>query len=507
MFSTQFARPFQIGAVFDPLRVNGFMTDNIYTLLLSAAESCPEKEFLACDDVRFTFRQALDASCRFSSFLASRGLVAGDRILLNIGNVPEMMFAIIGALQVGVVPVLVNPAARRHELRTYVERTAPGLVVTHSENVWNFRDERGIFFGYDNTVFMDDSVPDKSYARIMGAQESRYEYLSLGDGHPAVIIFTSAEDGVPGGAMITHRAIFETVNLSGEMLADGNDTTLAVLPLFHAFGLTTSLFLPLYNRSRVRLVERFSVRKTAEELMEGGVNVFCGVPIMYGALARLLEKTDGLSRVRVWVSGGEAISPGLQQSMKARYGMEIRQGYGLTEASPIVTWNSMSSENRHGSVGRAMPYNTVRIMQNGKEAREGEEGDVFVKGVNVVPGYFSDPAKTSAMIKDGWLRTGDIALRDSDGYYYIKGRSKDMVLKNGFNVYPREVEKILSLHPDAERVEVTGRIDLREDYSGRDTLDAAVRRKKGAVMDEKSFREWCADNISSYKIPDVIRIN
>ena len=306
--------------------------------------------------------------------------------------------------------------------------------------------------------------------------------------------------------MITHRAIFETVHLSGEMLANGNDTTLAVLPLFHAFGLTTSLFLPLYNRSRVRLVERFSIKKTADELMEGSVTVFCGVPIMFGALTRLLEKTEGLSRVRVWVSGGEAISPELQRTMKDRYGMEIRQGYGLTEASPIVTWNSMNSENRHGSVGRAMPYNTVRIIRNGNEAADGEEGEVFVRGVNVVPGYFSDPGKTSAMIKDGWLRTGDIALRDADGYYFIRGRIKDMVLKNGFNVYPREVGRILSLHPDAELVEVTGNIDLRGDYSGRDTLDAVVRRKKGAVMDEKSFREWCADNISSYKIPDSIRI-
>jgi long-chain acyl-CoA synthetase len=483
------------------------MTDNIYTLLLSAAESCPEKEFLACDDRRFTFREALIASQKCASFLLSRGLEAGDRMLLNIGNVPEMMFSVFGALQIGAVPVLVNPSARMHELRSYVERTTPKLVVTNSENVWYYRDDRGRFFDYNNIIFMDDSVPEKSYTRIVSAHGPRGDFLRPGEQHPAVIIFTSAEDGVPGGAMITHRAVIETVHLSGEMQANEEDTTLGALPLFHAFGLTTSLFLPLYNRSRVRLVERFSVKKTAEELMDGSITVFCGVPIMFGALARQLEKTEGLSRVRAWVSGGEAISPALQGKMKSRYGIEIRQGYGLTEASPIVTWNSMHFENRHGSVGRAMPYNTVKIIRNGSAAGDGEEGEVFVKGANVVPGYYSDPGKTSAAINDGWLRTGDIALRDADGYFYIRGRCKEMVLRNGFNVYPREVERILSLHPDAERVEVTGIIDLREDYSGRDSLEAVVRRKKGAVMDEKSFREWCADNISSYKIPDVIRIN
>jgi len=367
----------------------------------------------------------------------------------------------------------------------------------------NFRVDGNPLLDDDSFLFVDDAVPGKNFTRCVASSKGADECVTVGDDHPAFIIFTAAEDGFPGGAMITHRAMLETGNLSGEMRAHEGDTTLAVLPMFHAFGLATSVILPLYNRSSVLLVERFAIRRVAELLMGGEITVFCGVPAMYLALSRALERTAGLDRVRVWVSGGEAITAALQDEMLSRFGAEVRQGYGLTEASPIVTWSSLDRENRHGSVGNVMPYNEVKLVRDGRVSGHGEVGEVFVKGVNVVPGYFSDDEKTRAAFSGGWLRTGDLASRDADGYYYIRGRVKDMVLKNGYNVYPREVERILSLHPGIERVDVAG--TLGRD-GGRDSLEASVRRKNGTVFDEKMFRDWCADNISSYKIPDVIRI-
>lgn len=483
------------------LRVNGIMTSNLYSLLLSAADECPDKLFLAFNDERISYAGALDSSRKFSGLLRARGLAAGDRVLLNVGNVPEMVYAILGSLNIGAVPVLVNPAARRHELRFYIEKTRPGMVVTRSESMAHFRVDGNPLLDDNSFLFIDDAVPERNFARRVASSKGADECVTLDDDHPAFIIFTAAEDGFPGGAMITHRAMFETGNLSGEMRAHQGDTTLAVLPLFHAFGLITSVLLPLYNRSSVLLVERFTIRRVAELIMSGDVTVFCGVPAMYLTLSRVLERTAGLDRVRVWVSGGEAIQASLQDEMLSRFGAEVRQGYGLTEASPIVTWNSLGKENRHGSVGNAMPYNEVKLVRDGRDA---DEGEVYVRGVNVVPGYFSDDEKTRAAISGGWLKTGDLASRDGDGCYWIRGRKKDMVLKNGFNVYPREVERILSLHPGVERVEVSGNIGCE---GSRDSLAAAVRQKNGAVLDEKMFRDWCADNISSYKIPDMIRFD
>jgi len=482
------------------------MTDNIYSLLLSAAEENNEKTFLTFHDDRITYGDVLASAGSLAARFLLMGVSPGDRVLVNLPNVPELVYALFASYQLGAIPVMVNPAARRHELGSYMDLAGPSLVLTHSENYQNFNVHPGFAPGIEKFLFVDDAFPGQNIGRIIAGSRRHGVVEQLGTDHPAFIIFTAAEDGVPGGAMITHRAIMETANLSGEMQACPDDVFFAALPLYHAFGLTTTLFLPLANRARVIMTERFSPRKTAEHLAAGEVTVFCGVPVMFGALSKVLNGEPGLSAVRAWISGGEAVSRGLQESMKSRLGIEIRQGYGLTEASPIVTWNSLDSGNRHGSIGKPMPYNVIRLERNGKETVDGEAGEILVKGVNVIPGYYADPVKTAGMIRDGWLRTGDLAVRDSDGNYFIRGRTKEMVLRSGFNVYPGEVRRILAMHPGVDSVEVIGRVNILDDYSGRDSLEATVRRKRGAVLGEKEFRGWCADNISYYKIPDTIHV-
>jgi long-chain acyl-CoA synthetase len=482
------------------------MAENLYSLLLHAREKNGEGVFFSWNDKEYAFREMIDKTLFFEKYFISRGIRCNDRILIQLPNIPELIYAVFAAHKIGAVPVMVNPMARRYELVRYVEIAQPSLAVMRSESFAYF-DLTGERFGSSMHVLFIDREDSLGEVYSQNINDLRAEqWAEVNDVHPAVILFTSADDGIPGGAMITHRGILETARLSGQFSIEETDVFLGALPLFHAFGLTTSLFLPLYNFCKVLLIDKFSVKKVASLLMNGAATIFCGVPIMFEILARVLKKTENIARVRSWISGGEAISTALQKQYQKEYGIEIRQGYGLTEASPIVTWNIGHIENRHGSIGIPLSYNSVRLMKDGKDVPDGEDGEIFVKGTNVVPGYYDNPEKTKANIKGGWLKTGDIAMKDADGYYFIRGRRKNMILRNGFNVYPEEVKIIFQNHPDVERVEVHGIVNINDEYSGKDVLCATIWRKPGSALTETRFREWCVANISAYKIPDEVKI-
>lgn len=479
------------------------MAENLYSLLLYAQEKNNEGIFFSWNEKKYSYGEVLEKTLHFENYFLSCGIGFSDRILINLPNIPELIFAVCASHKIGAIPVMINPMARRHELEFYSDIVKPSLVVTESERHKHYdriiRRCASIKF-----LFIDRHECMEEVFACPVQKNSYANYAAVDENHPALIIFTSADDGVPGGAMITHRGILETARLSGEFAISRDDVFVAALPLFHAFGLTTSLFLPLYNFCRVLLIDRFSVKKIASLLMAGEATIFCGVPLMFEVLARVLKKNPGISRMRSWISGGEAISIGLQRMYRDEFGIEIRQGYGLTEASPIVTWNITGKENRHGSIGLAMSYNTVKLINGGKE--DERKGEIYVKGMNVVPGYYGNPEKSLANIREGWLKTGDIAEKDSDGYFYIRGRAKDMILRNGFNAYPKEVKNIFLRHPEIAQIEIEGRVNITDDYSGKDSLHAKIWRKPGSVLTEKHLREWCADNISAYKIPDDIEI-
>ncbi len=479
------------------------MAVNLYSLLLLSREKNNEGIFFYQNGKNYSYGEVLEKTLYYENYFISRGIQFSDRILIDLANVPELVFSIFAAHKIGAIPVMVNPLARRQELETYIDIARPSLVIAKRESYPHFDRACQKFSGLQFLFIDDDACMREVFVQAVHEKNETY-YAAVDDTHPAVIIFTSADDGVPGGAMITHRGILETARLSGEFAISEDDVFIAALPLFHAFGLTTSLFLPLYNSCKVLLIDKFSVKKIASLLMKGEATIFCGVPLMFEVLARVLKKTSGLLKMRSWVSGGEAISLAIQRHYQKELGIEIRQGYGLTEASPIVTWNITGKENRHGSIGIPLSYNTVKMMNNGRE--DERRGELYVQGTNVFSGYYRNREKTASHLRDGWLKTGDVVEKDSDGYFYIRGRVKDMILRNGFNVYPREVRKILLRHPEIQEVEVEGRVNITDDYSGKDSLQVKIWKKSDSALTEKSLREWCVDNISAYKMPDTIEI-
>jgi long-chain acyl-CoA synthetase len=289
------------------------------------------------------------------------------------------------------------------------------------------------------------------------------------------------------------------------MMPDYASVSVAVLPLFHAFGLASSLVVPIIKNVAIDLIEKFSVKKLMRTLPNEGVKVFVGVPAMYSIMKGLFERNNDFKHIQLWVSGGDYLPVGLQE-WYAHRGVEIRQGYGLTEASPIVSWNMPGIVNKIGSIGKPMPYNEVRVVdESGRDVPVANHGEIIVKGMNVIQNYYNNPQKTQEYIKDGWLYTGDIGYFDNDGYLYISGRKKDMVLKNGYNVYPKEVERLLLYHPDIQSVQVTGHVEFLGD-STKEWLIAQIKAKQGTSLSLDKLKMWCSENISSYKIPDEVVI-
>ncbi len=474
----------------------------VYELLERNAQDRPGDAFFLHGEAAVTYGDASLTVKRTAAVLRGHGLLPGDRILLQLGNSPEFIYLYLAALQLGVIPILVNPAARRYELRYYCATARPRLVVTSGSLFSQYTIDGQAFIAPDRLLASDDPSGTGLWAGA-AASPPLQAFEPPAPDTPAALIFTSATDGFARGALLTHGGIHTAVCAAHSMLVDSRDRFLAMLPFFHSFGLTSSLILPLYSCVPIVLLDRFSPRALLDIFSREPVTITCGVPAMYQILARVLPGDVRFPRMKAWISGGEALSASLQASILQDHGIEIRQGYGLTEASPIVTWNDMASPNRPGSAGRPMPYNEVRILEKGNSRPGSPEGEILVRGANVIHEYFEDKAATRAAIQDGWLRTGDLGYLDTNNYLYVTGRIKEMVIRRGLNVYPREVERILYNHPEIENVRVSGQTIPLEDHSFKESLGCSVHPRQGSWLNANSLAEWCRENISAYKIPET----
>lgn len=478
-------------------------TYNLYELFQEQAHKFPKEIMLYYNSVPVQYESALRNVHKIAHALRLRGVHSGSTVIMQTGNTPYFVYSFFAILQCNAIPVLVNPLARQFELHHYITVTRPNCIITTS-----FMAERllqhGIISDIHTIITIDESSTYTSMDSIVGSDTYNNHYVQENN-DAAAIIFTSAMDGYALGAVLTHYGIYQSAKAVAQMMPGHALVSVAVLPLFHAFGLTSSLVVPLLKNIPIELVEKFSLKKLIRTLSNNEVRSFVGVPAMYAIMKGLFERGENFEHIQLWVSGGDYLPVSLQKWYAERL-VDIRQGYGLTEASPIVSWNMPEIENKIGSIGKPMPYNEVRVVDDScRDVPAGMHGEIIIKGMNVINRYYDNPQKTKEYIKDGWLYTGDIGYFDNDGYLFISGRKKDMVLKNGYNVYPKEVERLLSYHPDIESVRVTGHVEFLGD-STREWLIARVKPKHHATLSPDTLRMWCSENISLYKIPDEIII-
>jgi long-chain acyl-CoA synthetase len=442
-----------------------------------------------------TYGELRDLVAKARGGLVSRGVEPGDRVAIIAANDRDFVTAYLATLGVGAIAVPLNPQSPPPEIERELAVVGARLALvgpTARETAEAVNTATGA--GPEGTVAVGD---------LLGAEPAPVVDRAAGD--VAVLLFTSGTAGAPRPAMLTHGNLLANI---GQILANPawpgtvDEVALCVLPLFHVFGLNAVLGVALYTGSSAVLVERFDPRSTLDAVVGHGVTVLAGVPTMWAAWADVGDvKPDALASVRLAVSGAAPLDPGVRRRVHERFGIELTEGYGLTEAAPVVT-SGLGHGAPDGSIGLPLPGVEVRLVEpSGEDALVGDPGEIWVKGPNVFPGYWDDPEATrAALTDDGWLRTGDVAVVDDDGFLSLVDRVKEVIIVSGFNVFPAEVEDALSDHPGVEASAVVG---VPHPHSG-EAVKAFVVPAAGAHVDEAALIDHVARHLARYKCPSTI---
>jgi long-chain acyl-CoA synthetase len=468
---------------------------NLAQHLLDTAEEHGARTALRMDDVTLTYREFADAASRVAAGLRSRGVEPGDRVGMVLPNVVSFPVVFYGALLAGAAVVPMNPLLKAREVEYFLRDSEARLVVALEPSSQATAEAAGTV-GIQ-AVTVGAALPEELMAG--GADGAGPAERAGGD--TAVILYTSGTTGQPKGAELTHDSLASNARTTHETLLEGtpDDVVMGCLPLFHVFGLTCSLNAGVLAGSCLTLLPRFDGGKALAMLQRDRVTIFQGVPTMFSAMLHQPDRADyDVSSLRLCVSGGSAMPVEVMRSFEETFGCIVLEGYGLSETSPVASFNHPHAERKPGSIGTPIRGVELRLVDDeGNDVAPGEVGEIAIRGENVMKGYWRRPEDTAKAIPDGWFRTGDLARRDEDGYYSIVDRKKEMIIRGGYNVYPREIEEALYEHPAVAEVACIGipHPDLGEE------VGAAVALKPGATAEVGELREFARARVAAYKYP------
>ncbi|MDX9912417.1 MAG: AMP-binding protein [Phycisphaerales bacterium] len=404
--------------------------------------------------------------------------------------------AALAGWMLGRVVVPLNYLLKEDELNDVIEDCETDVVLTASPLLQ--------FLGYTPRVRRLIAIDELGPDAFRGVPEPRLPRAAAPD-DLAVLLYTSGTTGRPKGAMLTHANLTANIRQCREWIHfDHHDRILGVLPQFHSFGLTVLTLLPLTAGLTVVYTARFVPAKILHLLREHRPTMFIAIPSMYGALLHAKSaRREDFASLRIVVSGGEPLPTSIAEGFYERFGVRINEGFGMTETAPVTHW-CRPGEYRPRSVGMPLPCVEQRIVDinTSRDLPPGEEGELRLRGPNVMRGYFKRPEETARMFDErGWLRTGDMARIDRDGFLSITGRLKEMLIVGGENVFPREIEEALESHPS---VAAAGVVGAHDDIRGEIPV-AFVELREGAAFDERALQAWCRERLAGYKVPREVR--
>lgn len=464
-------------------------------LLVRASLNFPDKLALETSSRALTYNELFLQVADVASHYRSLGIAPGDRVLLYVENSLEFYLFYYAAWHCGATVIPVNTFLHEKELAHVINDAQPKLIATLSKNrtlLEPIINDAGI-------VLVDESIiTEKS---IFESREAALQSVPLRHQKPddiAVMLYTSGTSGIPKGVMLSSRNIVtNAVQASARLqtIMTPHEKFFGVLPLFHAFAQCTCLWLPVIVGSSVIVISKID-RSFILEGLKKQPTVFFGFPALFGLLC--LMKTAPLDSVKLFVSGADALPDRIRVAFALLYGRRIASGYGLTEASPVVAIHHANEEKPSNNIGTPLPGIECQIRsEEGAPVPVGTVGLLWVKGDNVMRGYYNAPEATSHVIVDGWLSTGDLASMDVDGSITMQGRSKDLIIHKGFNIYPQEVENVILKHPAVMRAAVVG----VEDPAGQIPIAYVAFRGEQPPLFEKELRELCGEHLATYKIP------
>ncbi|GAA3545198.1 long-chain fatty acid--CoA ligase [Nonomuraea rosea] len=463
---------------------------NLADRLHTAARRLGGRAVLTLDGAELTYGTLEELSARLAGLLLARGIRAGDRVAIMLPNVPEFGVVYYGVLRIGAVVVPLDPLLKRREIAAYLGDCGARLLIA-----WHaFAETAEAGSGSTNAdVFF---VVPEEFRRLLRGVAAEHEIASMADGDTAVIHYTSGTTGRPKGIELTHANLTGNAAAVARMHALGvDDVVLGALPLYHTFGQTCSLNATVQAGARLTLLRRFEAGRALEVIRRDGVTVFQGVPTMFIALLDHPGASD-MSMLRVCVSGGAALPLDVLRAYETRLGCAIVEGYGLSETSPVTAANRGGQHRRPGSIGWPIRGVEMRVVgEDGRDVPCGTIGEIVVRGPNVMKGYWNDPAGTAEAIRDGWFHTGDLGRKDEDGFFFLMDRRRDVIIRGGYTVYPREVEEVLYEHPAVRQAAVLGvpHPELGEE------IEAVVALR--APVTCADLRDFVKERVAAYKYP------
>jgi long-chain acyl-CoA synthetase len=488
------------------------MTLNLATPLRESAQRFADRPALILGDDTLTYRTVHDAARRFATGLASLGLTRGRHVALLLPNVPRFTIAYYGAQYLGCPVVPLNVLLTAEEIAYHLEDSdAAALVVWEAmlpqamTALARSDTPRQLIVAKADAA--DHGAPPEatSFSALVERSAPRLDTAPTMPDDTAVILYTSGTTGRPKGAELTHANMFLNAVCFRELLpVDERDIALCVLPLFHSFGQTCMQNGMLGAGGTVVLLPRFEPETAYRLLEKHRVTVFAGVPTMYFALLHhpAADRYD-LGALEYCISGGAPMPVEVMRAFDEKYGVNILEGYGLSETAPIASFNTLDRPKKPGSVGRPVSGCELRLVDAEGRVIDAarQAGEIEIKGHNVMKGYWKRPEATAAAVRDGWFASGDIGERDEDGYYYVVDRKKDMIIRGGYNVYPREVEEVLYAHPAVAEAAVVG---IRDAEHGEEVKAVIALRAGHEATTAEALIGYCKGRLAAYKYPRIV---
>ena len=474
------------------------MSANLAMNLSDAVQRDPEAIAIKLDDAELSYGLLDAGSAAVAGLLRDKGFKEGDRVGIMLPNVPYFAVVYYGILRAGGVVVPMNVLLKGREVKFYLED--PGAKIVFAWHDFAEAAEMGASEAGAECILVK---PGEFDAMLKDVSEPVTDVADRAGADTAVILYTSGTTGTPKGAELSHDNLRMNADVASALFEyDSDDVIFGGLPLFHSFGQTCALNCGILRGCTVTLLPRFEPAKALEIIARDKVTVFLGVPTMYAAMLHdgSADSAD-TSTLKLCGSGGAAMPVEVMRAFEEKFSCKILEGYGLSETSPVASFNHPDKERKPGSIGTPIEGVEMKVVdEDGKEVAQGEVGEIVIKGHNVMKGYWKKPDATAESIKDGWFYSGDMANVDEDGYFFIVDRKKDMIIRGGYNVYPREIEEVLYEHPAVREVAVLG---VPDDSLGEE-VGAAIALKEGSEATEDELREHAKEHVASYKYPRKI---
>ncbi|MEY8753586.1 fatty acid--CoA ligase family protein [Peribacillus frigoritolerans] len=486
------------------------LSEQLHQMALKKADK-PAYYFL---DQSTSYGELDKAVTKFADELHRLGVSKGDNIALLLGNSPHFIISLYGAMRAGATVIPVNPIYTPDEIG-YILNNGDVKVVVALDKLLPLLEKMNPILSSVEQYVICETQPHsgdssefnicnkmKSFTKMVESGDEGFKGPELDPEDTAIILYTSGTTGKPKGAMLTHTNIYSNAHDIGEYLnITESDRVITTLPMFHVFSLTVVVNAPLISGGTLLIVPQFSPKEIFRQIKKYDATVFAGVPTMYNFLFQYPDaKEDALKSLRICISGGSAMPVSLLESFERKFNVRVSEGYGLSEASPVTCFNPLDRPRKAGSIGTSILRVENKVVNElGEEVPVNGVGELIVRGPNVMKGYYKMPEESAAVLKNGWLYTGDLARMDDEGYFFIVDRKKELIIVGGYNVYPREVEEVLYAHPEVVEAAAIGVPDPNQG----EVVKCFVVKKNNALTEEELLAH-CMEHLAKYKVPAKI---